>query len=116
MNCTHKMLNRYFVLGSAVVALIATSCSEPQISKEQLEQLRELRKQQTALQDKIKLAQNDIVRLESEIADRQKVLAKCNEEKAAVEERLAKWPNSWPDYTPTAVDSAAKQPSTKKGK
>jgi septal ring factor EnvC (AmiA/AmiB activator) len=116
MNFTHKTLNRYLLLGSTVVALAATSCSEPQISKEQLEQLRELRKQQTALQDKIKLSQSDIARLESEIADRQKVLAKCNEEKAAIEERLAKWPNSWPDYTPAAADSTAKQPANKKGK
>jgi septal ring factor EnvC (AmiA/AmiB activator) len=100
-------LNRTVLGFGIAVMLVLASCAEPKITKEQLEQIRELRKQQSALGDKIKSSQGEIARLEGEIADRQKAVNKCNEEKAAVQERLNKWPNSWPDYTQPAVDSSA---------
>jgi septal ring factor EnvC (AmiA/AmiB activator) len=100
-------LNRVLLFGGAVSLVLATSCSEPKITKEQLEQIRELRKQQSALNDKIRLSQGDIAKLDAEIADRQKAVDKCNEEKNAVQDRLNKWPNPWPDYTPPSPDSTA---------
>jgi septal ring factor EnvC (AmiA/AmiB activator) len=104
------------VVGAGMLVILA-SCAEPKITKEQLEQIRELRKQQSALNDKIRSSQTEIARIEAEIADRQKAVDKCNEEKAAVQERLDKWPNSWPDYTPPpAVDTTEAKKAGKKGK
>ncbi len=105
--------SRTVLAGVAVIALLATGCGASKITEEQLSQIRELRKQQTALNDKIKATQGDIARLESEIADRQKAVNKCKEDKAAVEQRLAQWPNVWPDAASSA-DSTKTTPKKSK--
>jgi septal ring factor EnvC (AmiA/AmiB activator) len=108
-------VSRVLLVGGTAALTFLASCSEPKITKEQLDQIRELRKQQSSLGDRMKASQGEIARLETEIADRQKAVDKCNEEKAGVQERLGKLPNPWPDYTPPPVDSAATKPaSTKK--
>jgi septal ring factor EnvC (AmiA/AmiB activator) len=112
MNRTHTVrasVSRLLLVGGTAALTALASCSDPKITKEQLDQIRELRKQQSTLGEKIKTSQGELARLETEIADRQKAVDKCNEEKTGVQDRLNKMPNPWPDYTPPPpADSTAK--------
>ncbi|MCS6809371.1 MAG: hypothetical protein RML40_06340 [Bacteroidota bacterium] len=94
--------------------LFLASCGASKITEEQKAQIAELRRQQASLGEKIRLRQSEIARLESEIADRERAVAKCNEEKAALEQRLAKFPNAWPDYTEPAKDTTKATTGRKK--
>jgi septal ring factor EnvC (AmiA/AmiB activator) len=102
-------------VGGFVVAVgLLSSCGAAKITDEQKTQIAELRRQQASLNEKIKLRQSEVARLEREIGDRERAVAKCNEEKTALEERLSKYPNSWPDYTEPAPESAKKNTDRKK--
>lgn len=92
--------HQIILTGAIVIALGASGCGASKITDEQLAQIRELRKQQSSINDKMRTMQGDIARLEAELADRQKTVDKCKEEKSAVEQRLARWPNIWPDAAP----------------
>jgi peptidoglycan hydrolase CwlO-like protein len=112
------LMNAGFVKASlaasaVIVAVSLTSCGASKITDEQKNQLSELRRQQASLGEKIKLKATDIARLESEIAERERAVAKCTEEKLALEQRLAKWPNAWPDYTEPAKDTTSAKKKTK---
>lgn len=108
-------LQNFLVASSVIASVVITGCGAAKITDEQKTQIAELRRQQASLGEKIKLKQSEVSRLESEIAERERAVAKCNEEKSAVEQRLAKWPNAWPDYTPEPpVDSAAIKSAKKK--
>jgi peptidoglycan hydrolase CwlO-like protein len=101
------VLRACLAVSAIAVAVSLTSCGAAKITDEQKNQLAELRRQQASLGEKIKLKTSEIARLEGEIADRERAVAKCNEEKLALEQRLAKWPNAWPDYTEPAKDTTA---------
>lgn len=103
----------FSVICATSYALLCSSSCASKITDEQKNQLSELRRQQASLGEKIKLKANEISRLESEIADRERAVAKCNEEKTALEQRLAKWPNAWPDYTEPAKDTTSAKKKTK---
>lgn len=100
--------------GSFIAVSVLTSCGAAKITDEQKAQITELRRQQASLGEKIKLRQSEIARLESEIADRERAVAKCNEDKTALEQRLAKFPNAWPDYTEPAKDTTKTNTGKKK--
>ncbi|MFY7998303.1 MAG: hypothetical protein ACOVSW_06850 [Candidatus Kapaibacteriota bacterium] len=100
-------------VGFVGIALL-TSCGAAKITDEQKAQISELRRQQASLGEKIKMRQSEIARLESEIADRERAVAKCNEEKLALEQRLAKYPNAWPDYTEPPKDTTKTNTGKKK--
>jgi septal ring factor EnvC (AmiA/AmiB activator) len=110
----HSIVRQTTVVGGIVAFVALTSCGAAKITEEQKTQLSELRRQQASLGEKIKLKQTEIARLETEITDRERAVTKCNEEKTALESRLAKWPNAWPDYTEPAVDSTKSTPKKKK--
>jgi peptidoglycan hydrolase CwlO-like protein len=113
-------MNRHFsirlmiIAGSFAVLTVLSGCGAAKITDEQKAQLSDLRRQQASLTEKIKVKQGEVSRLETEIADRERVVAKTNEDKALLESRLAKWPNAWPDYTEPAVDSTKTTPKKKK--
>jgi septal ring factor EnvC (AmiA/AmiB activator) len=109
MNKTH-----FFIASGFVVATLLTSCGAAKITDEQKAQIAELRRQQASLGEKIKIRQAEIARLETEIADRERAVTKCNEEKVALEQRLAKYPNAWPDYTEPAKDTVKTNTGKKK--
>ena len=105
----------FLTVGGFVVAVgFLSSCGAAKITDEQKTQIAELRRQQASLSEKIKLRQSEVARLEREIGDRERAVAKCNEEKAALEERLSKYPNSWPDYTEPAPEPAKTNTGKKK--
>jgi peptidoglycan hydrolase CwlO-like protein len=118
MNTRPILMKAGFVKASlaasaVIVAISLSSCGAAKITDEQKTQLSELRRQQASLGEKIKLKTSDIARLEGEIAERERAVAKCTEEKIALEQRLAKWPNAWPDYTEPAKDTTAAKKKTK---
>ncbi len=111
---TRPLLARTCLAVSAVaVALSLSSCGATKITEEQKTQLSELRRQQASLGEKIRLKASEIARLEGEIAERERAVAKCTEEKLALEQRLAKWPNAWPDYTEPAKDTTTAKKKSK---
>ena len=80
-------------------ALFLSSCSN-KITDEQLAQLKELRKQEKSLTEMIEKKKDQKSKLQKELDARKAELKKCEEEKAFVRDKLAKWPDIWPDYTP----------------
>lgn len=107
MNTRPLVLKTCLAVSAVASAFILTACPSTKITEEQAKQLVELRRQQASLGEKIKLKASEISRLEGEIAEREKAVAKCTEEKLALEQRLAKWPNAWPDYTEPAKDTTS---------
>lgn len=112
--CTSMNKTHFFIASGFVVATLLTSCGAAKITDEQKAQIAELRRQQASLGEKIKIRQTEIARLETEIADRERAVTKCNEEKLALEQRLAKYPNAWPDYTEPAKDTVKTNTGKKK--
>ncbi|MCU0424699.1 MAG: hypothetical protein MUF71_03620 [Candidatus Kapabacteria bacterium] len=109
------MKAKYLIAAGGFIAVsVLTGCGAAKITDEQKAQIAELRRQQASLGEKIKLRQSEIARLESEIADRERAVAKCNEDKTALEQRLAKFPNAWPDYTEPAKDTVKTSTGKKK--
>lgn len=92
------------VIGMSSVILLSsmsfTGCT-PKITEEQLARLQELRKQERQINADMAAKQNEISKIEGEIKSRQSELNDCNKDMEFVKEKLAKWPNVWPDYTPS---------------
>lgn len=88
-------------LGFSTIALAAMiflgSCTS-KITEEQLKQLRDLRTQERGLSESIQQKKDEKSRLERELNARKAELKKCSDEKKFVQEKLAKWPDVWPDY------------------
>lgn len=98
------VMRRLFSGGVCLVCLgmlLVGGCT-PKITQEQLQRLRELRAQERQLTQDIQRKEADKARLQREIASRQSELNQCQDKKRFVEEKLAQWPNVWPDYTPSA--------------
>jgi septal ring factor EnvC (AmiA/AmiB activator) len=106
------------VLGVAFLlsGLIFSSCSN-KITEEQLMQLRELRKQQSSLTESINKKKDEKSRLERELNARKAELKDCQEKTQFVKDKLAKWPDIWPDWKyvePTPESAPTKEAPTKK--
>ncbi|TAE33757.1 MAG: hypothetical protein EAZ92_00410 [Candidatus Kapaibacterium sp.] len=113
MNTRPLFARTFLAAGALAIALSLASCGATKITDEQKTQLTELRRQQASLGEKIRLKASEIARLEGEIAERERAVAKCTEEKLALEQRLSKWPNAWPDYTEPAKDTTAAKKKSK---
>jgi peptidoglycan hydrolase CwlO-like protein len=91
-------------IGLSSVLLISsmsfTGCT-PKITDEQLARLQELRKQERQINSDIANKQNEITKIEGEIRARQSELTDCNKDKDFIIQKLAQWPNVWPDYDPS---------------
>jgi uncharacterized protein YlxW (UPF0749 family) len=72
----------------------------PKITEEQLQRLRELRARERQLTVDIQQKESEKGRLQREISSRQSELNQCQDKKRFVQDKLATWPNAWPDYTP----------------
>jgi len=114
-------MSKYFsivVLGVAFLlsGLIFSSCSS-KITEEQLMQLRELRKQQSSLTESINKKKDEKSRLERELNARKAELKDCEEKTQFVKDKLAKWPDIWPDWKyvePKSEPTPSKEAPTKK--
>lgn len=88
-------------ISSIIIAgsLLVSSCTS-KITEEQLMQLRELRKQEKNLTEMIQKKKDEKSKIEKELAARKAELDKCKETKAFVQDKLSKWPDIWPDWSP----------------
>jgi len=91
------------VLAALVIFVIAglsiSSCSN-KITDEQLAQIKELRKTDRALDDKITTQNSELSEIGKELAARKSVLDDCNKRQNFVKTKLQSWPNIWPDWSP----------------
>ncbi|MBX3042966.1 MAG: hypothetical protein KIT33_01840 [Candidatus Kapabacteria bacterium] len=81
-------------------AMSFTGCT-PKITDDQLARLQELRKQERQISADISTRQSEISKIEGEIKARQAELNDCSKDKDFIIQKLAQWPNVWPDYTPS---------------
>lgn len=100
-----------------VTSLVFSSCSN-KITQEQLMQLRELRKQQSSLTESINKKKDEKAKLERELNARKAELKDCEERTQFVKDKLAKWPDVWPDWkyvepTPEPVPATEQAPTKK---
>jgi len=88
-------------IGSLIIcgALFFTSCT-PKITEEQLKQLKELKAQERQFTDDIQKKKDEKAKLESELNSRKSELKKCNDEVDYIKQKLATWPDIWPDWKP----------------
>lgn len=84
-----------------VSSMLLTNCVS-KITEEQLMQLKDLRKQEVTLNQEIANKSTEITKVERELAARKAEADNCNKEKNYIKQKLAQWPNIWPDYTPNA--------------
>ena len=103
LNKFKNTLGAGIVLISGMVLVI--SCG---ITKEQLAQMGELRREEQSLKDNISDTKAEITKLNLELTARQKELKKCNDDKSFVEGKLSSWPAVWPDYDPNAKEEESK--------
>lgn len=82
-----------------ILGLVFSSCSN-KITEEQLMQLRELRKQERSLNEAINKKKDNKMKLERELNSRRAELRDCQEKTQFVKDKLAKWPDVWPDWKP----------------
>ncbi len=96
------MLQRCLWKGGVAVLLgmlFMAGCT-PKITQEQLQRLRELRAQERQLTQDIQRKESEKGRFQREISARQTEFQQCDSKRRFVQEKLAVWPNVWPDYTP----------------
>lgn len=84
-------------------SLVVTSCT-CKIKEEQLASIQQLRASEKQLNADITKATGDKTRITNELNARQGEVRKCNEKKAFVQDKMSKWPNVWPDYTPAPTN------------
>jgi len=82
-----------------VSGIILSSC-RCDVRSDQLAKLAELRRQERNLNSEITAQQNAKSRLDSELVTRTAEVNDCKSKLEIVKQRLAAWPNIWPDYTP----------------
>ncbi|MDW8225040.1 MAG: hypothetical protein RMK93_03285 [Bacteroidota bacterium] len=97
-------------LSIMVVGLLALGGCVPKITEQQLQRLRELRAQERQLMQDIQRKESEKGRLQREIASRQAELSQCQDRKRFVQDKLARWPNVWPDYAPPSPKDTAAAP------
>lgn len=92
---------RLFGTGFAAVmlagAMFVSSCSN-KITEEQLAKLKELRHQEKNLTESLQKKKAENAALEKEIRARKSELNDCSKTSDFIKQKLAQWPNVWPDY------------------
>lgn len=97
----HKMkfLRNVGIFLVLFIAFFISACSN-KATEEQLQQLRDLRKQEKNLQEMIQSKQNEKASLERELNARKSELNNCEKNAEFVKQKLEKWPDVWPDWQP----------------
>ncbi|OYT15935.1 MAG: hypothetical protein B7C24_10395 [Bacteroidetes bacterium 4572_77] len=76
-----------------------TSCTST-LTPEQLAELSTLRKETRSLNKSLETTKTDLGEINRELDAQQSKLDDCNERQQFVKDKLDKWPNIWPDWTP----------------
>jgi outer membrane murein-binding lipoprotein Lpp len=80
-------------------ALLLTSCT-CKIKEEQQAMINQLRTSEKQLSADIQKAEGDKTKILAEVTSRQGEVRRCNEKKAFVQDKMARWPDVWPDWNP----------------
>lgn len=75
---------------------LLTDCTS-KITEEQLMQLQDLRKRESQLNQEISTKSAEISKVEKELNARKSELDNCQKDREFVKQKLAQWPNVWPD-------------------
>jgi septal ring factor EnvC (AmiA/AmiB activator) len=105
-------------IGAAMLAaaFVLGSCTS-MITEEQLKKLEQLKQKESELNSQIKKRKTEISDLEKDLNEQKAKLQKCQKESEFVNEKLAKWPDCWPDwspYPPKVEEPPVEQPGKKK--
>lgn len=85
------------LLFSAGIGL--TSCSND-ITEEQLLELNTIKKEQRSLNRQLETKKGELAEIERELKAQTDKLDDCSERQRFVREKLEKWPDVWPDWSP----------------
>jgi septal ring factor EnvC (AmiA/AmiB activator) len=96
-----KSISKGLIVSSLIFGstLFLTDCTS-KITQEQLQELQELKRRESSLNDKIAEINAELAKLREQLKSIKNDLNKCNEDKAFVEEKLKNWPDVWPDWSP----------------
>lgn len=95
-----KKIAKFSKIALTSVILVSLSSCTLKITEEQMTQLQELRKQERSFQDGISNKKAELNKINDEINLRKSELKDCENERDLIKQRLSKWPDIWPDYTP----------------
>lgn len=97
-----KSISKAVVVSSLIFgsSLFLTDCTS-KITQEQLQELQELKRRESGINDKIADINAELSKLRAELKSINGDLNKCNEDKEFVEDKLKNWPDVWPDWSPT---------------
>ncbi len=109
--------NRTSMLAAAAVgaALVLTSCTCT-IKEEQQAMIDKQRTDERQLLADISKSENDKSRIQSELNNRQAEVRRCTERKNFVQDKMAQWPNIWPDWDANEPSEDGVEESTTKKK
>jgi outer membrane murein-binding lipoprotein Lpp len=99
-----KRIHQLSLVAAAVASLAMAGCAS-KISEEQLAELQSLRQQESTLRQQISAKEQEKARLVSEVGTRRGELDRCTKDRQFVEGKLAMWPDVWPDWKDTPVDT-----------
>lgn len=111
-----KARTPWLMVAAMGAVLVLTSCT-CMIKEEQQAMINQLRTDEKQLTADIAKAETNKSKITSELNSRQGEVRKCNEKRAFVQDKVAKWPSVWGDWDPNqpAVQPApAPEPPTKK--
>lgn len=81
------------IAGSTFLA----SCTS-KITDQQLKELTDLRNRERTLRSQIEAKRTDLSNVQREVADQQKLVDRCAQDRQFVDTKLKQWPNvGWPD-------------------
>ena len=97
-------------IGSAILvsSFLLDSCTS-MVTEEQLAKLDELRREEQSLRQQIAEKQDEKASLERELNARQAELDDCSKDKQFVQDKLAQWPDVWPDWKPEHEEPAEEE-------
>jgi len=101
------------ILASLTVTVVLSSCS-CKIKDEQQTMITKLRTQERQLVADTESAERNRTRISGELNTRQGEVRQCNERRAFVQDKNARFPNIWPDWDPNAPVVAPEPPAKKR--
>lgn len=80
-------------------AFLLASCT-CKIKEEQQAMINQLRTSEKQISADIQKTEADKTKILAEVTSRQGEVRRCNEKKAFVQDKMARWPDVWPDWNP----------------
>lgn len=101
-----KTMGRTVIASSLLLtgSLLITDCTS-KITQEQLQQLQELKRRESTINDQNSTINSEISKLRQELNSINSDLKKCTDDKEFVESKLKSWPDVWPDWSPNEEEN-----------